>query len=98
MRAQQAQQAQQVQQAGVQFWRPNLSASGELASPFGRAPSSASDAFASELGSGGGGLRSSGSGGLAAAAAAAERVASQGSSSSDSLQVQRSDIVICQVG
>ena len=94
LRAQQAQQAQQ--QASGQFWRPESAASPELASPFGRAHSAISDAFASELGSGGGDLRSSGSGGLAAAAAA-ERAGSQGSGGSDSLHVQRSDIVICQV-
>lgn len=95
LRAQQAEQAQQ--HAGLQFWRPESAASSELASPFGRATSGVSDAFASELGSGGAGdLRSAGSGGLAAAAAA-ERATSQGSGGSDSLHVQRSDIVICQV-
>ena len=62
LRAQQAQ-----QQASGQFWRPESAASPELASPFGRAHSAISDAFASELGVGVGDLRSSGSGGLAAA-------------------------------
>ena len=78
-------------QLGMQLWQPGSAGSGDHASPFGRNASG-------ELGSGGE-LHSRGSSG--AAGPGPERVgslaASQGSGGADSLQLQRADIVLCQV-